>query len=206
MWILSMTSDTCVCNATHENLLLAISQLERIDLFVYRQVGEKKRKRFQSASSWRESAGRTESLSERMGKKRVWTARAFQFLGNRRPISARAKSTPARRRRSAASTLLALDRRNRCCAGSRDFAPSSLPPPRLFRCRIFLHACRIPLVRSRFRSFPTLRLSVLSTPGGAMEGLCTRSRRKTASDDCGLRPRKTIAVGRRNSDFEFIKE
>jgi len=55
--------------------------------------GTKKGERFESASSWRESAGRTESLSERTGKEGGWTARAFQFLGNRRPISTRAKST-----------------------------------------------------------------------------------------------------------------
>jgi len=155
-----MTFDLYVCNATYENLLFAISQLERIDLFVYNVGEEKKRKRFESASSRRESAGRTESLSERMGKKRVQTARAFQFLGNRRPISARAKSTPVRSAAlyPSATTLLALDRRNRCCAGSRDFAPP-------LSCRIFLYACRIPLTRSRFRSRPTPFSSVLSTPG-----------------------------------------
>lgn len=102
------------------------------------------------------------------GKKRVWAARAFQFLGNRRPISARAKSTPVRRRSAAsipsATILLAFDRRNRCCAGSRDFAPPPPPPATLPR-RIFLHACRIPLARSRSRPRPTPRSSVLSTPG-----------------------------------------
>ncbi|CAL1687337.1 unnamed protein product [Lasius platythorax] len=44
-----------------------------MDLSIYSR--EEKRERFQSASSWRESAGRTESMSERMGKERGWTAR-----------------------------------------------------------------------------------------------------------------------------------
>lgn len=170
---------------------------------------KKKRKRFQSASSRRESAGRTESLSERMGKKRVQTARAFQFLGNRRPISARAKSTPVRRR-SAAST----PRRppSSSSSSSRSTAETDVARDRailhpLFRCRIFLHACRIPLTRARFRSLPTPRSSVLSTPGARWRVLCVRAP--------GEKPPAMIAVydrekpsrsGRRNSDFEFIKE
>jgi len=39
---LSTTSDTLVRDATHENLLLVISQLERIDLFIYGVGGKKK--------------------------------------------------------------------------------------------------------------------------------------------------------------------
>lgn len=65
---------------------------------------EEKRKRFQSASSWRESTGSAESMSGRTGKEKGWTARALQFLGNRRPISARAKSTPVRRQWSATAS------------------------------------------------------------------------------------------------------
>lgn len=140
-----------------------------------------------------------------MGKKGVWAARAFQFLGNSRPISARAKSTPVRRRSAAsipsATILLALDRRNRCCAGSRDFAPSSPFRVASFCTRADSHSLALAFALS---PYATLECSFYQPPG-AMEGLCTRSRRKTAGDDCGLRPRKTIAVGRRNSEFRVYQ-
>lgn len=132
----------------------------------------KKRKRFQSASSRRESAGRTESLSERMGKERVWTARAFQFLGNRRPISARAKSTPVRRR-SAASTPRGDHPSSRSTAETdvaRDRAILPFPPPPSSLSFSVASFCTRAESRSLARLLPTPRSFVLSTPPGRNGG------------------------------------
>lgn len=148
------------------------------------------------------------------GKEKGWATRALQFLGNRRPISARAKSTlPGvfRRQRSAASihrgrSLPPSSSHSTAetdVARNRAILHSPLPPSPIphFWCRIFLHACGI--LCSLFLSRRCRHARVLSTNNTperarwrAMEGaVYTRNRRKTAGDDCGLQPRKTIAVG-----------
>lgn len=157
-------------------------------MFIYTAEGggRRGRKRFESASSRSESAGRTESLSERMGKKGVWTARAFQFLGNSRPISARAKSTPVRRRSAASTPRRPSSSRVRppkpMLRGIARFC--TLPTP--LSCRIFLHACRFPLARSRFRSRPAPRSNVRSINPRARWRVCVRA--------AGEKPPAMIAV------------
>lgn len=60
--------DEFFIDVTWRNLLPAINRLARMNLSIYSR--EEKRKRFQSASSWRESTGSTESMSERTGKEK----------------------------------------------------------------------------------------------------------------------------------------
>lgn len=73
-----------------------------------------------------------------------------------------------------ATTLLALDRRNRCCAGSRDFAPPLSMSHLSARVQNPTHSLSLSLS-------PYATLVHPINPRGALEGLCTRSRRKTAS-------------------------
>lgn len=147
-------------------------QLERTNRSIY--SGGKTRRPFQSASSWRESTGRAESLSERTDKERERTASALQFLGNRRPISARAKSNlPIRRSRAHPPAIRPPSRSTAETDVAREIARLCIlpppPPPILsapFRCRIFfLLSCGIEISpRSFCRSIYTIHVYIYLSP------------------------------------------
>lgn len=160
-----MTSDSCVCNATCENLLLAISQLQGIDLFIYGVEGEEKK-----TKTFRKCIQPT-----RIGRK------DREFVGkNGEKQSMDRESVPISGQSPANFGACQI---HPCSAAVRgllhplgDHSPRARPPKPMLRgiarfctpsfvCRIFLHACRIPLARSRFHPRPTPRSPVLSTPG-----------------------------------------
>jgi len=190
---LSTTSDTFVRDATHENLLLAISQLERIDLFIY-GVDGKKTKTFLKCIQ-----------PARIGRK------DREFVGkNGEKESMDRESVPISGQSPANFGACQI---HPCSAVVHP--PRARPPKPMLRgiARFCTPSFGVAsfYTRAESRSLAlafahSLRHARPINPRGAMEGLCTCTRRKTAGDDCGLRPRKTIAVERQYSDFEFIKE
>jgi len=175
-----------VRDTTYENLLLAISQLERIDLFIY-GMGGKKTKTFSKCIQPARIGRKDREFVGKNGEKESIDRESVPISGQSpanfgacqiHPCSAAVRGLHP----SAITLLLALDRRNRCCAGSRDFAPSLSVSHLSARVQNPAHSHSLSLVRS-------------INPRSAIEGLCTRTRRKTAGDDCGLWPRKTIVVG-----------
>lgn len=162
---------------------------------VHLRAGGKTRKRFQSASSWR--VGRKDreySMSERMGKERErermnresapisgQSPANFGACQIHPPVIRQSAQRPLflslfiyiPRLRSPPSLPLLARPPKPMLRGIARFCTLSPPlPPFHVYCRIFLHACRIPL--SLFLSHTR---SINRTPGYvAMKGLCTRSR------------------------------
>jgi len=181
-----------VRDTTYENLLLAISQLERIDLFIY-GMGGKKTKTFSKCIQPARIGRKDREFVGKNGEKESIDRESVPISGQSpanfgacqiHPCSAAVRGLHP----SAITLLLALDRRNRCCAGSRDFAPSLSVSHLSARVQNPAHSHSLSLT-----PYATLVRSI--NPRSAIEGLCTRTRRKTAGDDCGLWPRKTIVVG-----------
>lgn len=191
-----------MCNATHENLLLAISQLERIDLFVYgRREKNENGSKVHPAGAIRPEGPRV--CRKEWGKREYGPRERSNFWA----IAGQFRRVPN-------PPLFGGDPRPPPLG---DHPPRARPPKPMLRgiARFCIPSFGVASFCTRVESHSfalTFALSLRHArpsyqPPGRVGGFVYAQPAKNRQrDDCGLRPRKTIAVGRRNSDFEFIKE
>lgn len=177
----------------------AINRLERINLSIY----SRKEKKNENASEVHPAgasrpeaprARRKEQEKRKDGpreRSNFWAiAGQFRrvpnpppFGGPQQPLHPRFTVTSSSSSRTTAETDVARDRA----------ILHSLPPPSIHvRCRIFLHACRIPFSRSLFLARSINRPPAMWRDEGLVYTQPVKNRRRY---NCGLRLRKTIAVG-----------